>query len=78
MPHTCLCVDDMMHRRDRMAQRADKWWRSAWHMQMCMYQRGRSHVNHLTSGPSVVMVKELPRNTDQYVGRSDRSNQQEI
>jgi hypothetical protein len=30
----------MMHRRDRMAQRADKWWRSVWHKQMCMTPHG--------------------------------------
>lgn len=26
----------MWHERDRMAQRADKWWRSVWHVQMLM------------------------------------------
>lgn len=29
----------MIHERDRMARRADKWWRSVWHVQMLM--RGR-------------------------------------
>ena len=26
----------VIHKRDRMAQRADKWWKSIWHKQMCM------------------------------------------
>ncbi len=30
----------VIHERDRMAQRADKWWRSVWHVQMCMSPRG--------------------------------------
>lgn len=30
----------MIHERDRMAQRADKWWRSVWHVQMLMSERG--------------------------------------
>lgn len=30
----------MIHRRERMALRADKWWRSVWLLQMCMEQRG--------------------------------------
>jgi hypothetical protein len=33
-------VSDVIHERDRMAQRADKWWRSAWHVQMLMCGRG--------------------------------------
>lgn len=27
-------------RRERMARRADKWWRSVWHVQMCMGAKG--------------------------------------
>lgn len=27
-----------VHKRDRMARRADKWWRSVWHLQMLMMQ----------------------------------------
>lgn len=30
----------MWPKRERMAQRADKWWRSVWHVQMCMHPRG--------------------------------------
>lgn len=30
----------MIHERERMAQRADKWWRSVWHVQMLMCGRG--------------------------------------
>ena len=33
-------VDAMIHRRERMALRADKWWRSVWLLQMLMEQRG--------------------------------------
>jgi hypothetical protein len=28
----------MVHKRDRKAQRADKWWASVWLRQMCMEQ----------------------------------------
>lgn len=28
----------MIHKRDRKAQRADKWWASVWLRQMCMAQ----------------------------------------
>lgn len=28
----------MIHKRDRKAQRADKWWQSVWLRQMCMVQ----------------------------------------
>ncbi len=36
--------------RDRMARRADKWWRSVWHVQMLMRGRGEplSKANPLT------------------------------
>jgi len=32
-------VDAMIPRRERMARRADKWWRSVWLLQMLMEQR---------------------------------------
>lgn len=49
----------MIPRRDRMAQRADKWWRSVWHRQMCMSPRGDSDVrpNLLTTDVGRAFVK---------------------
>jgi hypothetical protein len=42
----------MIHERDRMAQRADKWWRSVWHKQMCMTPHGLHETSKpLTDGP---------------------------
>jgi len=38
--HGVAGVCAMMHERDRMAQRADKWWRSVWLVQMCMQPKG--------------------------------------
>jgi len=79
--HLCLglCVDDMMHKRDRMARRADKWWRSVWHVQMCMSVHGLSMgPKPLTDGADDAKFIGLKRNTKRYVGRSDRSNQQEM
>lgn len=54
----------MIPRRDRMAQRADKWWRSVWHRQMCMSPRGDSGVrpNLLTTDVGRAFVKALSTN----------------
>jgi hypothetical protein len=50
----------MIHERDRMAQRADKWWRSVWHKQMCMTPHGLHETSKpLTDGPVVGSIKGL-------------------
>jgi hypothetical protein len=43
----------MIPRRERMALRADKWWRSVWLLQMLMDQRGNMNkMGGLTVGQS--------------------------
>lgn len=46
----------MWHERDRMAQRADKWWRSVWHVQMCMSPHGCNDVDLGSAKPLTVDV----------------------
>ena len=46
-------VDAVIPRRERMALRADKWWRSVWLLQMLMDQRGNMNkMGGLTVGQS--------------------------
>ena len=65
-------------KRERMARRADKWWRSAWHVQMLMCAKGLdvgpkplSKANLLTDGFRVGRVKTQTTKTKPKVGRSD-------
>lgn len=61
-------------KRERMARRADKWWRSVWHVQMCMGERGigldvgpKTLTDDVGRGFLKAQSKHKP-----YVGRSDR------
>ena len=73
--------DVHVSKRDRMAQRADKWWRSAWHVQMLMCAKGLdvgpdfakplSKANLLTDVFRVGRVKTQTTKTKPKVGRSD-------
>ena len=71
----------MWHERDRMAQRADKWWRSVWHVQMLMSGRGEceakplSKANLLTVdvGRAFLKAKSTKPQTKPNVGRSDNT-----
>jgi hypothetical protein len=52
----------MIHERDRMARRGDKYWCSVWHIQMCMgaHDAGPKPLRKatpLTDGSRVFMVK---------------------
>ena len=70
-------------RRERMARRADKWWRSVWHVQMCMSPHGCNDVdlgsakplskaNLLTDDVGRGFLKaQSPTKTKPKVGRSD-------
>jgi hypothetical protein len=51
----------MISERDRMAQRADKWWRSVWHEQMLMRQQPKplTGMKPLTEAKALSRVKPL-------------------
>jgi hypothetical protein len=72
-----------------MAQRADKWWRSVWHVQMLMQERGRGEwggrdmnkakplnaVNLLTVDVGRAFLKaQSPTKTKSNLGRSEDTN----
>ena len=72
--------DVHVSKRERMAQRADKWWRSVWHVQMLMRGRGigfdvgretLSKANLLTDDVGRGSLKAQSKHKP-YVGRSDR------
>lgn len=66
------CSGVMMHRRDRSAQRADKFWKSVWLQQMVMWQRpltfkkayGRTKEIHGNKeNPNAKFISRLPTQT---------------
>lgn len=78
--------DVYVSKRERMARRADKWWRSAWHVQMLMCGRGigfdvGADASRASSRPDfakpltdvfrVGRVKTQTTKTKPKVGRSD-------
>ena len=70
---------DRVSKRKRMAQRADKWWRSVWHVQMCMSPHGCNDVDLGSAKPLTVDVgraflkAQSPQQTKLNVGRSDNT-----
>lgn len=78
---------DRVSKRKRMAQRADKWWRSVWHVQMLMtdsrmggrgigFDVGREIPKPLTVdvGRAFLKAKSTSvRSTKPNVGRSDNT-----
>lgn len=52
----------MIPRRERMALRADKWWRSVWLLQMLMDQHGVEWAKPLTDGGQGGNLCGLKRN----------------
>ncbi len=67
-------------KRERMAQRADKWWRSVWHVQMLMRGRGigldvepkpLSKANLLTDDVGRGFLKAQSKPTDMSDGPTD-------
>ena len=72
---------DRVSKRKRMAQRADKWWRSVWHVQMCMSPHGCNDVDLGSAKPLTVDVGRAflkakstsVRSTKPNVGRSDNT-----
>ena len=59
-------------RRERMAQRADKWWRSAWHVQMCMCAKGLDvGPKTLTDDVGRGFLKAQSKPTDMSDGPTD-------
>jgi hypothetical protein len=74
---------DRVSKRKRMAQRADKWWRSVWHVQMLMTDSrmsGRdtkplSKANLLTTDVGRAFLKaQSPTKTKSNIGRSEDTN----
>jgi len=68
---------DRVSKRKRMAQRADKWWRSVWHVQMLMGGRGIGFdvgPETLTTDVGRAFLKaQSPQQTKPNVGRSDNT-----
>jgi hypothetical protein len=64
-------------KRDRMAQRADKWWRSVWHVQMLMGGRGEcggcgETLKPLTTDVGRAFLKaQSPQQTKSNLGWSE-------
>ena len=73
-------------KRDRIAQRADKWWRSVWHVQMLMtdsrmsgrgigFDVGREIPKPLTTDVGRAFLKaQSPTKTKSNLGRSEDTN----
>ena len=74
---------DVWTKRERMAQRADKWWRSVWHVQMLMRDRsecgGRdmsdlNAVNLLTVDVGRAFLKAQSKRKSNLGRSEDRAN----
>ena len=57
-----------------MAQRADKWWRSVWHVQMCMFERGVTKPLTLDVGRAFLKAKTNETPNKPNPGRSGNTN----
>lgn len=68
---------DRVSKRKRMAQRADKWWRSVWHVQMLMTdsRMGGRDTKPLTVDVGRAFLKaQSPQQTKSNLGRSEVTN----